>query len=75
MSTKVKPLTTEDFFDCVFNREMDYAQFCEQLDAIHEQRHADLNRQIEILEARLVNATNLNNSLLDDFAKKGLAYK
>lgn len=75
MSTKVKILDNREFFYTVFNKEMDYDQFAEHLDILISQRHAELTLEITTLNARLLNATNLNNSILDEFSKKGMAYR
>lgn len=75
MATQEYSLSKQELFYSVFNKEMSYAQFTEHLDILMSKRHAELALEITTLEARLRNATNLNNSILDEFSKKGMVYR
>lgn len=75
MNTKVNNLSKQGIFEAVSNKEIDYVQFTEHLDILMSKWHAELILEVTALEARLRNATNLNNSILDEFANKGMVYR
>ena len=75
MNTKVNNLSKQGIFEAVSNKEIDYVQFTEHLDILMSKWHAELILEVTALEARLRNATNLNNSILDEISKKGMVYR
>lgn len=75
LDIKINHLDKREIFRTIQDKKMDYDQFNDYVDILTSHLHAKLILENGSLKARLSNATNLNNSILDEFANKGMVYR